>query len=127
MPDMRIVRNVKTLNSLLSSCILAEDYGELKRLFEEFPSKYGLVPNSDTYNTVLKGFCDSGGANLSHWMLAVMEKKGIKLNGKTFATVLAGFYTQEEFHDGKITELMRNYVISPGIGIYNVRIQVYVS
>ncbi|XP_073299075.1 pentatricopeptide repeat-containing protein At1g11630, mitochondrial-like isoform X1 [Primulina huaijiensis] len=124
MPEMGIVRNVKTLNSLLFSCILAEDYGEMKRLFEEFPSKYGLVPNLDTYNTVLKGFCDSGSTNLSHRILAEMEKKGIKPNGKTFATVLTGFYTEEKFHDvGKIMELMRSYGISPGIGIYNVRIQ----
>ncbi|KAK6149779.1 hypothetical protein DH2020_017304 [Rehmannia glutinosa] len=124
MPNMGINRNVKTLNSLLYSCLLAREYGEMKRVFREFPRKYGLEPNLDTYNTVLKGFCESGGANEAHSILAEMERKCIKPNATTFATVIAGFYMEENFIDvGKMMNLMKKYSMEPGISIYNVRIQ----
>lgn len=124
MPDMGTERNVKTLNSLLFSCLLAGEYGEMKWIFSEFPRKYGLEPNLDTYNTVLKGFCNSGSANEAHSILAEMERKSIKPNTTTFATVIAGFYREENFSDvGKMMNLMKKYSIQPGISIYNVRIQ----
>ncbi|KAK4485090.1 hypothetical protein RD792_007698 [Penstemon davidsonii] len=102
MPERGIERNVKTLNSLLFSCILAGEYGEMKRVFADFPRKYGLVPKLDTYNTVLKGFCESGSANSAHSVLAEMERKGIKPNAITFATVIKGFYAEEKFSDGNV-------------------------
>ncbi|XP_073279307.1 pentatricopeptide repeat-containing protein At1g11630, mitochondrial-like [Primulina huaijiensis] len=124
MPQMGVDRSVKTLNSLLFSCILAGEYGEMKRVFSEYPNKYGLAPTLETYNTVLKGFCESGSANSSHSILAEMERKGIKPNGTTFATVIAGFYKEEKFSDvGKMMELMKKHGVANSIGIYNVRIQ----
>ncbi|KAI3456435.1 hypothetical protein Pfo_013098 [Paulownia fortunei] len=124
MPDMGIERNVKTLNSLLFSCVLGGEYGEMKRVFREFPRKYGLEPNLDTYNTILKGFCESGSANEAHSILAEMERKSIKPNATTFATVIAGFYKEENYSDvGKMMTLMKKYSMEPGISIYNVRIQ----
>ncbi|KAG8385721.1 hypothetical protein BUALT_Bualt03G0074600 [Buddleja alternifolia] len=124
MPMMGVERNVKTLNSLLFSCVLARNYGEMRRVFLEFPRKYGLEPNLETYNTVLKGFCESGSASTAHSVLAEMERKCIKPNGTTFATAIAGFYRDEQFSDvGKMMQLMKKYGMEPGIGIYNVRIQ----
>ncbi|KAL3850857.1 hypothetical protein ACJIZ3_012739 [Penstemon smallii] len=124
MPEMGVERNVKTLNSLLFSCIVGKEYGQMKRIFDEFPRKYGLVPNLDTYNTVLAGFCESGSASLSHSILAEMERRSMKPNETTFSTVIVGFYAEEKFMDvGKITELMRRYGFEQGISIYNVRIQ----
>lgn len=123
MPEMGIERTVKTLNSLLFSCILAKDYGEMKRIFSEFPRKYGIEPDLDTYNTVLKGFCESGSANSAYSILAEMERKRIKPNGTTYATVITGFYKEEKFSDvGKVMELMKKNGVAPGISIYNVRI-----
>ncbi|XP_073156849.1 small ribosomal subunit protein mS86 (rPPR1)-like [Henckelia pumila] len=124
MPQMGIDRSVKTLNSLLFSCVLAGEIGEMKRVFSEYPKKYGLTPTLETYNTVLKGFCELGSANSSHSILAEMERRGIKPNGTTFATVIAGFYKEEKFSDvGKMMELMKKHGVANSIGIYNVRIQ----
>ncbi|KAL2244910.1 pentatricopeptide repeat-containing protein At1g61870, mitochondrial-like [Sesamum indicum] len=124
MPEMGIERNVKTLNSLLTSCILAGEYGEMKRVFTEFPGKYGLEPNLDTYNVVLKGLCKSGSANEAHSILAEMERKKIKPNTTTFVTAIGGIYEQGNYIDvGKMMQLMKKYGIEPGMSIYNVRIQ----
>ncbi|KAK4439323.1 Pentatricopeptide repeat-containing protein, mitochondrial [Sesamum alatum] len=124
MPDMGIERNVKTLNSLLTSCILAGEYGEMKRVYSEFPGKYGLEPNLDTYNIVLQGLCKSGSANEAHSILAEMERKRIKPNVTTFATAIGGFYEEGNYVDvGKMMQLMKKYGIEPGMSIYNVRIQ----
>ncbi|KAL3614986.1 hypothetical protein CASFOL_040647 [Castilleja foliolosa] len=40
MPNLGVPNGVKALNSLLFSCILAGEYGEMKRVFSEFPRKY---------------------------------------------------------------------------------------
>lgn len=124
MPRTGIERNIKTLNSLLFSCLLAGDYAKMKRIFLVFPKEYGLEPNLETYNTILKGLCNSGSANEAHSILAEMERKGIELNRTTFAIVIAGFYREENFMDvGKMLQLMKRYNMQPGISIYNVRIQ----
>lgn len=124
MSNMGIQNNVKSLNSLLFSCILAKEYGEMKRVFSEFPRKYGLEPDLDTYNTVLKGFCESGSSNSAHSILAEMERKSIKPNATTFSIVVAGFYKEEKFGDvEKMMDLMKNYGMRPGISIYNVKIK----
>ncbi|KAL8483077.1 hypothetical protein ACS0TY_025939 [Phlomoides rotata] len=124
MPEMGIPRNVKSLNSLLSSCILAGEYGEMKRIFSEFPKKYGLEPDLDTYNTVLKGFCESGSSNSAHSILAEMERNKIKPNATTFSVAIAGFYKEEKFSDvEKMMELMKKNRTKAGISIYNVKIQ----
>ncbi|KAG8365408.1 hypothetical protein BUALT_Bualt18G0101800 [Buddleja alternifolia] len=124
MPKMGVESSVKALNSLLFSCVLGGEYGEMKRVFSEFPRKYGLEPNLETFNTVLKGFCESGSASSAPSVLAEMERKGIKPNVTTFSTVIAGFYKEEKFSDvGKMLELLRKYGVEPGIGLHNVRIQ----
>ncbi|CAA0835906.1 Pentatricopeptide repeat-containing protein -mitochondrial [Striga hermonthica] len=124
MPAMGVNRNVKTLNSLLYSCLLAGDYSEMARIFRDFPQKYGLKPELDTYNTVLKGFCDGGCSSEAHAILAEMEGKNVKPNLTTFATIIAGFYMEEKNDEvGKILNLMKKHGVKPGISIYNVRIK----
>ncbi|KAL8045947.1 hypothetical protein ABFX02_08G147200 [Erythranthe guttata] len=124
MPDLGIQASVKALNSLLFSCAIAGEYGEMKRVFSDFPRKYGLEPNLDTYNTLLKGLCESGSANSAHSILAEMESKGIKPDAKTFSVAIAGFYKEEKFDDvEKMIVLMKKYGVQKGIGVYNVMIQ----
>ncbi|PIN00591.1 hypothetical protein CDL12_26905 [Handroanthus impetiginosus] len=124
MPNMGLRYNVKALNSLLFSCILARDYGEMKRIFSEFPRKYGLEPDVDTYNTVLKGFCESGSANSAYSILSEMERKGVRPNKTTFSIVIAGCYKEEKLSDvEKMMGLMKKYGMQPGLSIYNVKIQ----
>ncbi|EYU33903.1 hypothetical protein ABFS82_08G149600 [Erythranthe guttata] len=124
MPSLGIQIGVKALNSLLFSCIIAGEYSEMKRVFSDFPGKYGLEPNVDTYNTVLKGLCESGSADSAHSILAEMESKGINPDAKTFSVAIAGFYKEEKFDDvEKMIVSMKKYGVEKGIGIYNVMMQ----
>lgn len=124
MHKMGIERNAKTLNSLLFSCLLAKDFKEMKRIYLEFPRVYGITPNLDVYNTMIKGFCGSGEATAAYSTLSEMDKRGVKPDAATFGLAIEGFYREEKFEDvGKMTAMMDRYGIKPGIGIYNIRIR----
>ncbi|KAI5656812.1 hypothetical protein M9H77_25605 [Catharanthus roseus] len=124
MHEMGIQRSAYTLNALLYSCRLANEFKEMKRIYLEFPSIYGIVPNLDVYNTMIKGFCESGESSAAYSILNEMDRKGIKPNGTTFGTMIQGFYKEEKFEDvGKVLKIMEGHDMRPGIGIYNIRIQ----
>lgn len=118
-----IKRTVKSLNSLLFACLVAKDYGTLKRVYVDFPNKYGLTPDLETYNTVIKGFCESGESNSIYSILDEMKTKGVKANATTFTVMIAAFYEEKKFQDvEKALVMLRKFRIK-GVSIYNVRIQ----
>ncbi|EEF43893.1 pentatricopeptide repeat-containing protein At1g61870, mitochondrial [Ricinus communis] len=117
--------SVKVFNALLFACYLAKDYSEVKRVFLEFPKNYNIEPNLDSYNTVIKSFCDSESSSSGFSVLAEMDRKRLKPNATTFGHLLAGFYKEEKYEDvGKVLEMMKDkYGIRPGVSTYNIRIQ----
>ncbi|KAF5728592.1 pentatricopeptide repeat-containing protein [Tripterygium wilfordii] len=117
--------SVKMLNALLFSCVVSKDYKEAKRIFVEFPRLYGVAPNLDTYNAVIKAFCESGSASSVYSVLAEMDMKKLTPNAATFGIILSGFYREEKLEDvGKVLEMMKEkYGIHAGVGTYNVRIR----
>uniref|UniRef100_A0A5B7BPX3 Pentatricopeptide repeat-containing protein n=1 Tax=Davidia involucrata TaxID=16924 RepID=A0A5B7BPX3_DAVIN len=124
MHELDIDRTVKSLNALLFSCILAKKYGEVKRIYLELPKKYGIEPNLDTYNTVIKAFCESGSSSSVYSILAEMDRKRCKPNKTSFGTLIAGFYKEEKYDDvGKVLEIMKKHDMYPGVSINNFRIQ----
>ncbi|XP_052202468.1 pentatricopeptide repeat-containing protein At1g61870, mitochondrial isoform X2 [Diospyros lotus] len=123
-PDLGVERTAKSLNALLFSCIVAKNYNEVKRIYLEFPKKYGIEPNLDTYNTVIKAFSESGSSSSGYSVIAEMDRKRCRPNATTFGTLIAGFYREEKYDDvGKVLRLMKEYDISPGISTYNIRIR----
>ncbi|KAH1091170.1 hypothetical protein J1N35_018427 [Gossypium stocksii] len=117
-------RSTKSLNSLLVAAILAKDYKEAKRIFVEFPKRYGIEPNLETYNTAIKALCESGSSSSVYSVLVDMKSKGIKPNATTFGTLLAGFYAEEKYEDvGKVLNLMKEHGVSVGVSTYNIRIR----
>ncbi|KAG5578750.1 hypothetical protein H5410_049377 [Solanum commersonii] len=124
MEKMGIQRTERTLNALLFACVLAKNYAEMKRVFVEFPKKYGFVPNLDTYNVVIKGFCESGSASSVYSILDEMKRNNVKPNAESFGNCISGFYKEEKYEDvGKMLEMMKGYKMVTGISTYNVRIQ----
>ncbi|CAB4306190.1 unnamed protein product [Prunus armeniaca] len=122
--EMGIPRNVKTLNALLLACIFAKNYKEVNRVFLEFPKVYGIEPNLDTYNYVIKAFSESGSTSSAYSVLAEMERKNVKPDANTFGHFLTGFYTEMKFEDvGKVTNLMEKHGFQPGLSTYNIRIK----
>lgn len=124
MPQLGVSQNVISLNSLLFSCMLAKKYDEVKRVYLDFPGKYGVIPNLDTYNNVIKAFCESGSASSCYSVTAEMVRKKCKPNATTFGLMIAGFYKEEKFEEvGKVLEMMKKHQVPVGLGIYNIRIQ----
>nr|GEW52407.1 hypothetical protein [Tanacetum cinerariifolium] len=124
LPELGLRYNVKCLNSLLFSCMLAKRYDEVKRVYLDFPEKYGVKANADTYNTVIKAFCESGQASACYSVVGEMSRKKCRPNASTFGLLIAGFYKEEKFEDvGKVLEMMKKYDVPVGLGIYNIRIQ----
>lgn len=124
MDQLGIDRTTKSLNALLFACILAKNYREVSRIFVDFPKTYGIIPNLETYNTVIKAFCESGSASSVYSILAEMDRKGCKPNATSFGHLLAGFYKEEKYEDvGKVLNLMEKHGINPGLSTYNIRIQ----
>lgn len=124
MDDLGVPRSVESLNALLFSCVIAKQYSEVRRVFTVFPGSYGLLPNLDTYNTVIKAYCESGESSSVYSVLHEMGSKGIKPNATSYAHALAGFYKEEKFEDvEKILEMMKNQGLKTGrVSTYNVRI-----
>ncbi|XP_057962576.1 small ribosomal subunit protein mS86 (rPPR1)-like [Malania oleifera] len=124
MQELGITRSTKCLNALLFSCILAKKYSEVRRIFIDFPKSYGIKPDLDTYNTVIKAFCESGSSSSVYSILAEMDRKGVKPNATSFKTLIAGFYREERSEDvGKVLELMKKHDICTGLSTFNIRIQ----
>ncbi|XWS18222.1 hypothetical protein CRYUN_Cryun32bG0024600 [Craigia yunnanensis] len=119
-----LCRSAKSLNALLVAAIVAKDYKEVKRIFVEFPKRYGIEPDLETYNTAIKALCESGSSSSVYSILVDMKSKGVKPNATTFGTLLAGFYKEEKYEDvGKVLNLMKEHGIPVGVSTYNIRIQ----
>lgn len=124
MDELGIRRSVRSLNALLFACILAKDYEEVSRIYLQFPKMYEIKPNLDTYNTVIKAFCESGSSSSVYSILAEMDRKSVGPNATTFTTWIAGFYKEEKFDEvGKVLDLMKKHGIKTGLSTYNIRIQ----
>ncbi|CAN1165820.1 Pentatricopeptide repeat-containing protein At1g61870, mitochondrial [Linum perenne] len=123
--DLEDTGSVRTLNALLFACTLAKKYGEVKRIFVDFPRIYNIQPNLDTYNTVIKAFTESGSSSSVYSILEEMKRNRVKPNALSFSHLLAGFYKEEKFEDvGKVLDLMKTeHLMHPGVSTYNVRIQ----
>ncbi|XP_068321605.1 small ribosomal subunit protein mS86 (rPPR1)-like [Pyrus communis] len=122
--ELGIPRNVKTLNALLLACIFARNYKEVNRVLLEFPKIYGIQPDLETYNYVIKAFSEAGTTSSSYSVLAEMERKNVKPDANTFGHLLTGFYTEMKFEDvGKVMNLMEKHGFQPGLSTYNIRIK----
>ncbi|KAF8117688.1 hypothetical protein N665_0008s0043 [Sinapis alba] len=119
-----IQRTVKSLNALLFACLVAKDYKEAKRVYIEIPKMYRIEPDLETYDRMIKVFCESGSASSSYSIVAEMERKGTKPTSSTFGLMIAGFYREDKKEDvGKVLAMMKERGVSVGVSTHNIRIQ----
>ncbi|CAN8245168.1 unnamed protein product [Cochlearia groenlandica] len=119
-----IPRTVKSLNALLFACLVAKDYKEAKRVYIDMPKMYKIEPDLETYNRMIKVFCESGSASSSYSIVAEMERKGIKPISSTFGLMISGFYQEDKNDDVvKVLAMMKDRGVSKGVSTYNIRIQ----
>ncbi|KAJ4887284.1 Pentatricopeptide repeat-containing protein [Raphanus sativus] len=121
---LEIQRTVRSLNALLFACLVAKDYKEAKRVYIEFPKMYKIEPDLETYDRMIKVFCESGSASSSYSIVAEMERKRIKPTSATFGLMIAGFYREDKKEDvGKVLAMMKERGVSVGVSTHNIRIQ----
>ncbi|KAF1895441.1 hypothetical protein Lal_00044091 [Lupinus albus] len=122
--DLNVNRSVKSLNSLLFAAIAAKNYKEVSRIYLEFPKIYSIEPDIDTYNLVIKSFCESGSSGAVYSVLDEMDRKLVRPNATTLSTFIGGCYKEEKFEEvEKVLKLMEErYGMYPGLSTYNVRI-----
>ncbi|KAF8090697.1 hypothetical protein N665_0469s0032 [Sinapis alba] len=119
-----IQRTVKSLNALLHACLMVKDYKEAKRIYFEIPRTYGIEPDLETYNRIIKALCESNSTSSSYSIVAEMEMRRVKPRASTFGLMIAGFYKEEKYDDvRKVLRLMREFGVHVGIATYNVMIQ----
>ncbi|KAL5716140.1 hypothetical protein ACHQM5_017869 [Ranunculus cassubicifolius] len=113
MGDLGISPTSKSLNSLLLASVIAKKYDDVNRIFVEFTKIFGITPDLDTYNLLIKANIEAGSANSTY-----------SPNATTFGSMMAGFYGEEKFQDvEKVLELMEKHGMKPNLNIYNIRIQ----
>ncbi|ESQ29240.1 hypothetical protein EUTSA_v10023498mg [Eutrema salsugineum] len=121
---LEIPRTVKSLNALLFACLVAKDYKEAKRVYMEMPKMYKIEPDLETYNRMIKVFCESGSASSSYSIIAEMERKRIKPTSSSFGLMIAGFYHEGKNEEvGKVLAMMKERGVSVGVSTHNIRIQ----
>ncbi|KAF8663953.1 hypothetical protein HU200_055298 [Digitaria exilis] len=116
--------STRSLNALIFACIVSGNHTEAARVFQTFPDAYGVKPNTETFNTIIKSFAESGTIRSFYSVFDEMCKKGVKPDTTTFTTALAGIYKEERFEDvGKVIELMKKHGCGETLPVYNVRVQ----
>uniref|UniRef100_A0A1J3CZ05 Pentatricopeptide repeat-containing protein, mitochondrial n=1 Tax=Noccaea caerulescens TaxID=107243 RepID=A0A1J3CZ05_NOCCA len=119
-----IPRTVKSLNALLFACLVAKDYKEAKRVYIDLPKMYKIEPDLETYNCMIKVFCESRSSSSSYSIIAEMERKGIKPTSLSFGQMIAGFYGEDKNEEvGKVLAMMKDRGVSVGVSTHNIRIQ----
>ncbi|KAG8055130.1 hypothetical protein GUJ93_ZPchr0001g32845 [Zizania palustris] len=116
--------STRSLNALLFACIVSGNHAEAARIFQTFPDAHSVKPNTETFNTIIKSFAESGTTRSFYSVFDEMCKKGVKPNATTFNSAIAGFYKEERFDDvGKVIELMKKHGCGESLPVYNVRVQ----
>lgn len=117
-----VERTVRSFNALLFACVLAGKHDEVNRVFVDL--RYGVVPDLESYNWVIKGFVEAGKTGSGYSVLDQMRRNGIRPNATTFGYLISGFYMEEKVEDvGKVLNLMEECGMKPELGTYNVRVQ----
>ncbi|KAL9305808.1 Pentatricopeptide repeat-containing protein mitochondrial [Arabidopsis thaliana] len=119
-----IPRTVKSLNALLFACLMAKDYKEANRVYLEMPKMYGIEPDLETYNRMIRVLCESGSTSSSYSIVAEMERKWIKPTAASFGLMIDGFYKEEKFDEvRKVMRMMDEFGVHVGVATYNIMIQ----
>ncbi|KAG2243599.1 hypothetical protein Bca52824_094553 [Brassica carinata] len=119
-----IRRTVKSLNALLLACLTAKDYREARRVFFEMPEKYGIEPDLETYDRVIRAMCESDSARSSYAIVAEMERRGVRPRASTFGLMIAGFYREEKYDEvRRVLRLMGEFGVHVGVATYNVMVR----
>ncbi|CAN8305394.1 unnamed protein product [Cochlearia groenlandica] len=120
-----ITRTVKSLNALLLACLMAKDHEEAKRVYFDMPKRYNIEPDVETYNRMIRVYCECGLTSLAYSIVEDMKRaRIIKPKASTFGLMISGFCLEEKYDDVKrVLRMMRELGVHVGVATYNVLIQ----
>ncbi|XP_010458568.1 PREDICTED: pentatricopeptide repeat-containing protein At1g11630, mitochondrial [Camelina sativa] len=119
-----IPRTVKSLNALLYACLMAKDYEEANRVYLEMPKMYGIEPDVETYNRMIRVLCESGSTSSSYSIVAEMERNCVKPTAASFGLMVDGFYKAGKYDDvRRVLRMMERFGVHVGVATYNIMIQ----
>ncbi|XP_057791796.1 pentatricopeptide repeat-containing protein At4g36680, mitochondrial [Salvia miltiorrhiza] len=124
MTDFGTPRSTLSFNALLKACINSKAYDRVPLYFNEFPEKFGLVPDKFSYGMLIKAYCEMESPEKAKETLGEMEKKGAEIGAVSFSTILLALYKigrvdeAEAFWD----EMVKEKGIKLDAGSYNVKL-----
>ncbi|KAJ8437872.1 hypothetical protein Cgig2_031388 [Carnegiea gigantea] len=128
MPHLPCNRTVKSFNALLGACVSSRKFDKIDGLFRELPVKLSVKPDTVSYNTLIKAFCEMGSLDSAILIFHEMVKERLNPDLITFNTLLDGLYKKDRFLDGeKMWDLMEEYNVVPDVISYNMKLHRLVS
>ncbi|PKA45752.1 Pentatricopeptide repeat-containing protein [Apostasia shenzhenica] len=113
-----------SLNYLLFASILSKNHSELAKIFRDYNTTYGVTPNLETYNIVIRSFAESGTTGSFYSVFKEMRKRRSSRTRPPSSTLFEGFYRELRFDEvERVLEQMKKHDCHPGLTTCNVRIQ----
>lgn len=128
MPQLNCERTVMSFNALLSACVNSKKFDKISELLSELPEKLSIKPDTVSYNTVVKAFCEMGSLDSAVLVVIDMEKSGVEPDLITFNTLLDALYRNDKFEEAeKLWGLMQDKNVFPCSRSYNPKIRALVA
>ncbi|KZV21938.1 pentatricopeptide repeat-containing protein mitochondrial-like [Dorcoceras hygrometricum] len=123
MTDLGTPRSALSFNALLKACLHSKLFDRVPDYFDEFPAKFGFLPDKFSYGILIKSYCERGSPNMAMSKLNEMEEKGIEIAAATFSPILHVLYNQGRGDEAeKLWNDMSKRGCLPDVGCYNVRL-----
>lgn len=124
MADLGTPRSTLSFNALLSACNNSKAYDRVPVYFNEFPEKFGFVPDKFSYGILIKAHCEMGSTEKAIETLNEMEKKGVGIGAVSFSTILHTMYKNSRIDEAENfwDEMVKKKRITLDVGSYNVKL-----
>ncbi|XP_059635744.1 small ribosomal subunit protein mS78 (rPPR3a)-like [Cornus florida] len=124
MPHLKCDRTVVSFNALLGAYVNSKNFDKIGQLFRELPEKLSIQPDTVSYNTVVKAFCQMGSFDAARSVIEEMEKNGIGPDLITFNTLLDAFCRNNRISDTeKVLAQMEEKNVVPNARSYNPKLR----
>lgn len=124
MTDFGTPRSTLSFNALLLACNTCKVHDRVPVYFNEFPEKFGFVPDKFSYGMLIKAHCEMGSPEKAMEVLKEMEKKVGEIGAVSFSIILNSLYKMgrtdeaQKFWD----EMVKEKGITLDVGSYNVKL-----
>lgn len=88
MMDAGVKPNMASVNAVLRAYAEKKDTSKLVEWLAVAESSLGLVPEVETYNTIIEGYCKAGNIKGAEEMAQRMSTKGLQPNARTYALLI---------------------------------------